>query len=92
MGWELESVTQPVASKTFNCQASDWINNADLGQADYSPEDWATIKKAQFEKWEIRPGTQYTKTEGKWEGEFSVFRARLDLDAICQKYGIYQEI
>lgn len=92
MGWELESVTQPVARKDYHCQASDWVERAGLEEADYSAEDWATIEKARAENWAIKKGTQYTKTEGKWEGEFSVFRARLDLDAICQKYGIYQEI
>lgn len=90
MGWELETTTRPVARKDYHCQASDWIENSGLERADYSEEDWSTIEKARSESWVIKKGTQYLKTEGKWEGEFAVFRARFDLDEICQNHDIYQ--
>jgi len=78
--------------KTYHCGASDWIDNSGLGEADFGAEDWATIEQARAEDWEIKKGTQYIQTSGKWEGEFSVFRARLDLDAICKKHDIYQDM
>ncbi len=92
MTWEMERTTQPVARKDYQCQAAFWIDNDGGTEGDYEPEDWAAIEKARAENWMIKKGTQYTKTEGKWEGEFEVFRARLDLDAICNKYDIYQDI
>ncbi len=92
MGWEMETTSQPVARKDYPCQAAHWIDNAGYTEGDYEPEDWAVIEKAEAEGWKILKGTQYTKTEGKWEGEFDVYRARLDLDAICNKYEIYQDV
>ncbi len=92
MGWELATESQPVARKVYHCEASDWIDNCGFDESDYSPEDWAAIEKARAENWEIRTGTKHLKIQGKWEGEFSTFRARLELDAICHKYQIYQDM
>ncbi len=92
MCWEMETTSQPVARKNYHCEAANWINSSGFVEADYSPEDWAIIEKARAEDWEIKKGTKYTKTSGKWEGDFTTFRARLDLDEICQQYEIYQEM
>lgn len=91
MSWEIERATSPVAKKDYPCQASVWIDDAGLKEDDYSEEDWAVIEKAKAENWMIKKGTQYSKIEGKWEGEFSVFRARVDLDNICHKYQLYPD-
>ncbi len=89
MGWEMVTTSEPVARKAYHCEASEWIDNSGWGEGDYSPEDWALIEKARAENFEIKPGTQYVKVQGKWEGDFTVFRARKDLDHICHEYELY---
>jgi hypothetical protein len=79
-----------VARKDYHCQASDWINNM-MGGEDFTPEELVIYKKAKAEKFKILKGTKYLKVDGFWEGEPSVFRARPDMDAICQKYELYRE-
>lgn len=91
MSWEFVTTTYPVARKEYRCEASDWILNCGLGEDDFSPEHWDLIEKARLEKWKIIPGTQYVKAEGKWEGDFTVYRARKDLHQICLDYDLYQE-
>lgn len=92
MTWDLVTETKPVARKDYHCEASDWIDNT-IGwdERDFDEEDRETIRKARAEGCKILKGTQYVKLSGKWEGEFSTFRARADLNAICHKYELYAE-
>lgn len=87
--WELEKTTYPIAKKNYHCEASDWVDNGCLD--DISKADMATIKKAKEEGFKILLGTKYLKTTGKWDGEFSIYRCRIDLHDICIKYGIYPD-
>lgn len=89
--WEIETVTYPMARKEYHCQASDFISDGSLDEKDFDHEDWAIIKAAEKEKFKIIKGTRYIKVSGKWEGEFTVFRARFDLDEICRKEELYYE-
>ena len=89
--WEIETVTYPKARKEYHCQASDCINQCGLCERDFEPKDWLTIKAAEKENYKILKGTKYVKISGKWEGEFSVFRARLDLNDICNKEQLYPD-
>lgn len=91
MTWEMGTTTTQTARKDYHCQASDWILNAGLSERDYDPVDWAELEKAKSEGWKILKGTEYIKMQGKWDGEFSTFRARPELNAICQKYDLYFE-
>lgn len=88
--WELSTHTTPVARKEYDCGAWQWIDNAGLGERDFEPDELQTIKKAERERFKILKGTKYICVRGKWEGEFSTFRARADLDKICLKYDLYE--
>ena len=90
--WKVCTVTQPVARKEYNCEASDWIDNT-IGwdESEFEPQDVETIRKARAERFKILPGTKYVKVSGFWDGDTSVFRARIDLDDICKRYDLYQE-
>ena len=89
MSWEFETVSTPKARKDYHCDASDWISN--YGEDEFTPEEWGIIQKAKLEKNKILKGTKYHKVTGKWEGEFSTFRARIDLNKICMANDIYEE-
>lgn len=89
--WEMQTITNPVARKDYDCGASVWIDHASYDDAEYDEKDLQTIRKAKAENNKILKGTRYLKITGKWEGEFDTFRAREDLDAICHKYELYPE-
>lgn len=89
MCWELERTSTPKARKEYPCEALDAINSSGYRKADFAPEDWATIEAARASGGRIAKGDRYLLTEGKWEGEFTNFRARIDLHEICIKYGLY---
>ena len=91
MGWEFADTTTPIAKKDYHCEASDWILGAGWNENDWTQDELTIIHRAQRERWKILSGTRYIKVTGKWEGEFTVFRAREDLDAICKKYGFYDD-
>tara|TARA_R110000851_G_scaffold205271_2_gene357273 strand:- start:448 stop:723 length:276 start_codon:yes stop_codon:yes gene_type:complete len=91
MAWELQKATEQKARKTYHCEASEWIDNSGLEERDFSAKEWAIIENARSENYEIRIGAIYLKIKGKWEGEFSIFRARIDLDKICEDHNLYCE-
>ena len=81
--WDFSKVSKPVAKKDYCCDAWPWIENEGLGMVDLSQEELGVIEKARNEKFKILSGTKYLKVVGKWEGEFTTYRARLDLQKIC---------
>ncbi|MCV6612402.1 MAG: hypothetical protein OIF55_16695 [Amphritea sp.] len=92
MGWEFATETKPVARKDYHCEASDWIDNTTgWDEEEFAEEDRETIRKARAEGCKVLKGTQYVKVTGKFEGEFSTFRARADLNDICQRYDLYPD-
>ena len=83
--------TRPVARGDYECEASEWYLNSNLGARDFEPEDWAVIEKAKFEKFKILAGLPYVCQSGLYEGAPFNFKARIDMHGICVKYEIYEE-
>jgi len=90
MSWNPCTNSEPIARKQYNCQASDWVNNT-LCLDDLTEDERKAYKTAEAEGWKILKGTRYLKASGFYDGEPSVFRARPDMDAICQKYQLYSD-
>jgi hypothetical protein len=88
MGWDFSVTTRPIARKPYRCDAAHVIRDTDC---DFTAEERATIESARAGGWMINKGDQYVNCSGKWDGEFETFRARIDLDAICQDYDLYPE-
>jgi hypothetical protein len=91
MSWDFYTSTMPVAKKDYPCDAWVWISNANLSDDDFEEEDREIIFKAKSEGYKILKGTKYSKTKGMFNGEFTTFRSRIDLDDICKKYDLYEE-
>ncbi len=89
--WDWCSTTYPVARKEYECGASVWLNESGYVEEDFDPSDWTVIERARTEGFKIIPGERYMCTRGIWEGEWSTFRARLDIDEICIAYELYDE-
>jgi len=87
--WDFELTTTQKANKDYHCDASDFITN--FSDDEFSEEELTVIARARHEGFKILKGSSYTKTSGKWEGEFSTFRARHDLNKICMNHDAYEE-
>jgi hypothetical protein len=90
MSWDFYTLTEPKARKEYRCDASDFLLNIGLDCQDWTIEEQKAIDDARDQKWKIPKGTKYEKCEGMFEGEFTVFRARPDINAICTNHGFYE--
>ena len=79
-------VTKRRARKTHNCNACYWLfTDFDGTEEDYTPEEWASIKKAIELNSQILPGEEYEEVAYEDCGEVSTYRQKPDIDAICTK-------
>lgn len=90
MPWDFCRVTEPKARKDYCCDAAEWVLNSGVIEA-LTFSEKRTIVKARRDKWRIKKGTRYVKCQGKFNGEFTVFKARFDLAIICEAYKLYED-
>lgn len=86
--WEIYTISYPVARKRYPCDACRILFDS-FDIKDLTEEEQNVMLAAKSEGYAILPGTKYGKCAGKYDGEFDTFRARLDADAICRKYDLY---
>ncbi len=89
--WDFAQDSKPIANKEYDCQAWPWIGNV-IAWSDLSKDEKEVIEKARSEGFKILKGTKYLRVSGKWEGEFTTYCARLDLQKICDDHEIQVEI
>ncbi len=87
MSWSLRTESKPRARKAYECDACEWLVN--VGTDDLSDDELTLYEQAKNESFSIQPGQTYVKVEGIWDGEFTVFRARPEVHALCIKHNIY---
>ena len=88
---ELRSDT-PIAKKDYGCDAFVWLDqDLQYYREEMTAEDEAILDKAISEGCKIRKGDKYMYSVGLYEGEFSTFRGRIDLTALCHKYDAFQD-
>ncbi|APD92032.1 hypothetical protein BM525_19305 (plasmid) [Alteromonas mediterranea] len=87
MSWSLRTESTPRARKTYQCDACEWLVN--VGTDDLSEDELSLYEQAKSENFSVQPGQTYVKVEGIWDGEFTVFRARPEINAICTKHKLY---
>jgi len=90
MSYNFSITTKPKARKDYHCCAWEWLADCDWSEFDQLTfSERKAIVRAKRNNFMIKRGDIYTKTTGKYEGEFVVFRAIPELNAICKKYDIY---
>jgi len=82
--------SNPKASKSYNCDASDWILNDGRGWSEYTWSERKALVLARKNKWRIQKGDKYLYQVNVCYGDFNIFRAIPDLHDICVKYDMYQ--
>lgn len=90
MGWDLHETSTPKARKDYHCDACDFICEV-INEGYFSFAEMRLIAQAKRNGWKIKKGQIYDKTSGKWDGEFSVFRAIPEMNALCLEHDLYYE-
>jgi hypothetical protein len=91
MTWDVYTDTEPVARKDYRCDAYDhWLSNY-ISESDLTGDDLLIWQGAKADNFKIKKGMQYFKRTGLFDGDWQTFRARKDLDSICQKLKLYEE-
>jgi hypothetical protein len=86
----LRDTTQAVR-KHYKCNACDLFCWSGYGQRDVSADDWLIVQGAEADGWKIKPGTQYRKVVYRDGRDLVTYRARLDMDSLCQRNDLFGE-
>jgi len=90
MTWDIFTDTDPVAKKDYHCDACRyWLSN--MGENEFDGDDLLLYQAAKTDGIKIKKGTKYVKREGKWDGEWCTFRARVDMNNLCIKLDLYND-
>lgn len=84
---EVISVLNPVARKTYRCDAYYWIDHTGYYD-DLTEEEQHQVDACGGL---IRPGEKYINEVQKDGGELVVFRANMAMNDICLKYDLYPD-
>jgi len=83
----------PVARKFHSCQACEWLLMDDGWRInnEFKFSELRAVVRAKQNGWRIVAGQKYINAVVIWDGDFGVFKAIPEIDAICHKYKIYGE-
>jgi hypothetical protein len=80
------------ARKFYDCDASwHWRNYGPPADEPLTPEDRLVLEGIEADKWKIRPGQRYRCVLLRDGRELVTQRARLDMDALCQRHDLYDD-
>lgn len=83
---------QRTARKLYDCDASyHWRTYGPPADVELSAGDLRVVEEAKTDEWKIRPGQRYryvAQTDGR---RMEVYRARLDMDSLCQEHDLYDD-
>jgi len=85
------SYQRPTAKKEYICDACREWDNSGYGQFDVSHDDWLIVQAAKADRWRILPGQKYIKVKYADDGTIKVYRARPDMDELCQRLELFDE-
>jgi hypothetical protein len=91
MAWDFETTSLVKARKDYWCDACIWIDETLCNFIDdLTFTEKRHLVVARRQKGRIIKGQIYIKTKGKWDGEFSVFRAIPEVNRICHAHDVYE--
>jgi hypothetical protein len=77
--------TIQTARKHYPCDACEQWKKSGLVKEDVDELSWSAVQSAQADEWKITKGTKYRKVTYCDGGDLMSYRARLDMDMVCQK-------
>jgi len=82
--------TIQTARRDYPCDACFAFSNSNYGEIDVDKDDWKTVITAENDKYKIKRGSKYRKIVYV-DGDIWTYRARIDMDNICQKYELFND-
>lgn len=80
------------ARKFYDCDASyHWRNYGPPPDVPLTADEVMVLEGAKADKWKIRPGQRYRHVVQREGQTLEVYRARLDMDALCQRHDLYDD-
>ena len=86
------SETQPIASKKYSCDACYNFIDSGISKEDMDKADYEITRAAKKDGWAILHGMRYRKAVYIDNGILHTYRGRLDMDAICTKYELFNDV
>ena len=78
------------AKKDYICNACEWLFETEL--IDFTIAEYRAMVRAKRNGYMIKKGERYLRQVNVCGGDFMVFKAIPEIDEICQKYDIYQDV
>lgn len=83
---------QRTARKFYDCDASyHWHNYGPPPDVPLTADGTLVLEGAKADKWKIRPGQRYRYVVQRDGRTLDVYRARLDMDSLCQQHDLYDD-
>ena len=80
------------ARKFYVCDASEhWRNYGPPLDVPLSADERLVLEGVAADKWKIRPGQRYRYVAYCEGRTLEVYRARLDMDSLCQNHDLYDD-
>ena len=79
---------QRTARKIYKCDATAWLRACGLARCDLDPDQHRALDAADADKGCILRGQKYRYQRGVFEGRMCTWRARLDVQKVCQSHGL----
>lgn len=83
---------QRTARKFYDCDASHhWRNYGPPSDVPLTADETLVLEGVKADKWKIRPGQRYRYVVQREGRQLEVYRARLDMDSLCQQHDLYED-
>jgi hypothetical protein len=83
---------QRTARKVHDCDASyHWRNYGPPADVELSAGDLRAVEDAKADEWKIKPGQRYRYVVQREGRQLEAYRARLDMDRLCQAHDLYDD-
>lgn len=79
------------ARKFYDCDASEMWRSYGPPRDTVTADERLVLEGVEADKWKIRPGQRYRCVVFRDGGELVTQRARLDMDALCQRHDLYDD-
>ena len=79
------------ARKFYHCDASEMWRSYGPPETELTADERLVLDGAKADKWKIRPGQRYRCVVFRDGRELVTQRARLDMDALCQRHELYDD-
>ena len=84
------SSSNPIANKSHDCMASEFIRNYGINGFGYSFSELRAIAQAKRNNYKIVKGQAYIKQVNKFDGEVYTFKAIPEMHQICLAHNLYE--